>query len=346
MPINNGNSSLAQTTQANDDKKKVEEHTPKFVAKPLTAQTTQTSWVEKKVDGKEFIKHDVFKHNAFQVKGTIDLNRIYCENIFYKNPSSKEVRRYLPYKPKYQPKIVYQREKSLIEYLTAAEYANISLDESLYILGLDQVDFNIMVNKLVVKGEKMSFWYKKTTMTESDVVGFTEEVRNAIAAYTVEVNRPGYPKHSPYYIVNRVLREQNVEEIRKAGAYILYLLSGLRKIKLYEGENGAFELYRGVPAEFVHPESYYPGMVFTWSQFTSTSIKKEVTLKFTQCEHGVVFVIRGRGKCIGGYRIRSLSQFLKEDGKKNQIQILIQSHIFLCSLFFTYFLCVFCRSFA
>ena len=102
----------------------------------------------------------------------------------------------------------------------------------------------------------------------------TEHERAAVVLYTME----DYPReNSPYFVMNRALREKNRLAVRPWRDYVWLLMHGMRKIP----EPTETSLIRGCKSSLTNWGSdFQVGHTFQWAAFSSTATKIEVMKEF------------------------------------------------------------------
>ena len=137
--------------------------------------------------------------------------------------------------------------------------------------------------------------------------GLNEEDLASILLYTEENESEFFVPI--YKAVNKTLAERSRPKTKRAGSYILNLLSVLRKLPLYEGD----VLYRGVSR--LSELSLTEGLELSWPAFTSTTYDLEVAKSFASNKEngGYIYEIKGRTL---GYDISGISSY-NEKGNYN-----------------------------
>jgi len=122
--------------------------------------------------------------------------------------------------------------------------------------------------------------------------------RLAISVYTYDLAPPFHQQDNFYYVLNKYLRERALGGMASAWRpYIYYFQSALSKLPSHDD----ITVYRGVDASKVDNTSYNQGKMITWTGYTSCSLDRESTIRFSQ-DKGMIFEIHAkRGKDISGF---------------------------------------------
>ena len=185
-----------------------------------------------------------------------------------------------------------------------------TLEESLVNAGFMGVKSMMKYSKETADYLERTRVLKKRNMSQADAM--------ALTIYTYDNSSDNF-ESNPYRMINKALSERNTRSLLGLRGYILRLLTALRKLPQYSGENTeGRKLYRAVTG--ISEKARTVGNVLSWPAFTSTSTDEDSVVDFFNNitdKKGEKYIIEIGGCFNKGHNIREFSFHPDEDGTFN-----------------------------